>query len=103
MLHCALEPLFGALPEPTTIFSITQYHFLQLMPPLGATIQPSYVLARININIPSGEKIKNEMVSIAHLNPCLVPSLRAIHYLQQCTGLFTAACATSGCNDPAVV
>ena len=55
----------------------------------------------ININIASGEK--NEMVSIAHLNPCLVPSLRAIHYLQQCTGVFTAACATSGCNDPAVV
>ena len=42
MLHCALEPLFGAL-EPSTISSITQYLFLQLVPRVGAMIQPLYV------------------------------------------------------------
>jgi len=34
-----------ALPEPSTIFSSAQEYLLQLVPPLGATIQPLYELA----------------------------------------------------------
>ena len=33
----------------STIMIIAHQHLLQLVPPLGATIQPLYVLARMNI------------------------------------------------------